>query len=310
MTSVGKGAVVAPETRYARSGDVNIAYQVVGEGPVDLVFIPGFVSHLEVTWEVAAIARFFARLAAFTRLILFDKRGTGMSDRVQANVAIEERIDDVRAVMHAAGSERATLFGISEGGPMAVVFAATHPERASALVLCGAVARFLVDPPAYPWGRTLGTARSRTPAIASRSRSRPNMPSTTKKRRFNALPNPFSATLRSPVRGRISSPESSCLAFALERCALRCAQRMCGWCIHGALSTKVNLPSATPPAQARPRRGADSARARYKREPLVGALAPRRHKQCVVGAVREGEQTACAGAASLRQGDPCRNARR
>jgi pimeloyl-ACP methyl ester carboxylesterase/plasmid stabilization system protein ParE len=154
MTSAGKGALVAPETRYTRSGDVNIAYQVVGDGPIDLVFIPGFVSHLEVTWEVAPIARFFERLAAFTRLILFDKRGTGMSDRVQANVAIEERIDDVRAVMHAAGSERATLFGISEGGPIAVVFAATHPERASALMLCGAVARFLADPPAYPWGRT------------------------------------------------------------------------------------------------------------------------------------------------------------
>ena len=107
-----------PETRYARSGDVRIAFQVVGNGPFDIVFIPGFISNLEIAWESPARARFFSRLSSFSRLILFDKRGTGLSDRVGAVATLEEGMDDVRAVMDAAGSERAALFGISEGGAM------------------------------------------------------------------------------------------------------------------------------------------------------------------------------------------------
>jgi pimeloyl-ACP methyl ester carboxylesterase len=105
-----------PETRYARSGELHIAYQVVGNGPFDLMFVPGFVSNIELCWEVPEWAQFFGRLAAFSRLILFDKRGTGLSDRVVGIATLEERMDDVRAVTDAAGSERAALFGVSEGG--------------------------------------------------------------------------------------------------------------------------------------------------------------------------------------------------
>jgi pimeloyl-ACP methyl ester carboxylesterase len=146
------GAVA--DTRYTRSGEVNIAYQVVGDGSVNLVFVPGFVSNVEVTWEVPSFARFFGQLAAFSRLVLFDKRGTGMSDRVAPNISTEERMDDVRAVMQAADIDHAALFGISEGGPLAVLFAATYPDRTDALILCGSVARFVSDPPSYPWGMT------------------------------------------------------------------------------------------------------------------------------------------------------------
>src|SRR4051794_12223721 len=109
-----------PETRYAKSGDVHIAYQVVGKGDFDIVLVPGFVSHLELWWEPPA-ARSLARLATFSRLILFDKRGTGLSDRAVGVPTLEERMDDVRAVMDAAGSKRAALFGWSEGGPMSVL---------------------------------------------------------------------------------------------------------------------------------------------------------------------------------------------
>ncbi len=132
-----------PETRYAKSGDVNIAYQVLGEGPIDLVFVSGWVSHVEFAWEDPRQARFLNRLASFSRLLLFDKRGVGLSDRVPVNQLpiLEERIGDVRAVMDAAGSERAALFGVSEGGAMSALFAATHPERTLALVLYGAFAR-------------------------------------------------------------------------------------------------------------------------------------------------------------------------
>ena len=133
----------APQTKYARSGGVHIAYQVIGEGPFDLVLIPGWVSHVELLWEEPTIARFFRRLASFSRLIVFDKRGTGMSDPVPLTQlpTLEERMDDVRAVMDAAGSERAALFGVSEGGPMAFLFAATYPQRTTALVLYGEYAR-------------------------------------------------------------------------------------------------------------------------------------------------------------------------
>lgn len=132
-----------PDTRYAKSGDVHIAYQVVGNGTVDLVFLPGWITHVELAWEEPAQARFRRRLAAFTRLIVFDKRGIGLSDRVPPEKLpiLEERMDDVRAVMDAVGSERAALFGVSEGGPISALFAATYPERTAALILYGSFAR-------------------------------------------------------------------------------------------------------------------------------------------------------------------------
>jgi class 3 adenylate cyclase len=131
-----------PETHYANSGDVRIAYQVTGDGPFDLVFVPGFISNLDLAWEEPNRARFFSRLASFSRLILFDKRGTGLSDRFGEVASLEERMDDVRAVMDAVGSERAALFGISEGGAMSMLFAATYPERTRALVLYGTYGHF------------------------------------------------------------------------------------------------------------------------------------------------------------------------
>jgi len=145
--------VKQPEIRYARSGDVSIAYQVTGEGPLDLVLVSGFVSHLELDWEEPRHARFLERLGSFTRLIRFDKRGTGLSDRPSALGGIETRMDDVRAVMDAVGSERAALFAFWEGGPMAAVFAATHPDRTSALVLFGTFARRIRSDD-YPWHMT------------------------------------------------------------------------------------------------------------------------------------------------------------
>lgn len=144
----------APRTRYAKSGDVNIAYQVVGDGPFDLVYVPGFVSHLEASWEMPFYAGILDRLASFSRLIFFDKRGTGLSDRGYAWPTFEDRMDDVRAVMDAAGSDRAALLGISEGGPMCMLFAATYPDRVSSLTLCGgAVPRFTTAPD-WPWAAT------------------------------------------------------------------------------------------------------------------------------------------------------------
>ncbi len=131
----------SPSTQYAKSGDVHIAYQVSGSGPIDLVFVPGFVSHVEYRWEHPLPARFFRRLASFARVICFDKRCTGLSDHVAEMPTLEQRMDDVRAVMDAVGSERAALFGISEGGPMSVLFAATYPARTTALVLYGSYAR-------------------------------------------------------------------------------------------------------------------------------------------------------------------------
>jgi class 3 adenylate cyclase len=133
--------MVAPETRYAKSGDLRIAYQVVGSGPFDLIYVPGYVSNIELFWERPQWANFFSRLAGFSRLILFDKRGTGLSDRVAGIANLEERMDDVRAVMDAVQSERAALYGISEGGPMSLLFAATYPQRVRGLVLYGSYAR-------------------------------------------------------------------------------------------------------------------------------------------------------------------------
>jgi pimeloyl-ACP methyl ester carboxylesterase len=144
-----------PETRYAKSGDVNIAYQVVGEGPFDLVYVPGWISNIELMWEEPAHARLLRRLASFSRLILFDKRGTGLSDPVPVDrlPTLEQRMDDVRAVMDAAGSERAALFGSSEGGLMSVLFAATSPERTEALITLAIYATRLWSPD-YPWAPT------------------------------------------------------------------------------------------------------------------------------------------------------------
>lgn len=134
-----------PAVQYARSGDVDIAYQVVGDGPRALVFVMGWVSNIEYFWREPTFARFLRRLASFSRLILFDKRGTGLSDRVAIDElpTLEQRMDDVRAVMDAAGVEHAALLGISEGGPMCILFAATYPERTDALVMIGAYARRL-----------------------------------------------------------------------------------------------------------------------------------------------------------------------
>jgi class 3 adenylate cyclase len=137
---------VTPETRYAKSGTVNIAYQVTGQAGPDLVFAPGWVSHIEYAWEEPSFAPFLRRLASFSRLILLDRRGTGLSDPVDHLPTLEERMDDLRAVMDAAGSERAFLFGISESGPMSVLFAATYPERTKGLVLCNTFARNLSSP--------------------------------------------------------------------------------------------------------------------------------------------------------------------
>lgn len=140
------------ETRYARSGDVSIAYRIVGEGPFDIVFVPGSGSHVELAWELPApIRTWYERLGSFARVIHFDKRGTGMSDAVSPATTLETRMDDVRAVMDAAGSERAAVIGLSEGGPMSALFAATYPGRAWALVLWGAMAK-QTRTPDYPWG--------------------------------------------------------------------------------------------------------------------------------------------------------------
>jgi class 3 adenylate cyclase len=142
--------VAAPRIDYARSGDVHIAYHVVGDGPLDIVFVDGFVTNRYVYWEEPWYRRFCERLGSFARVILFDKRGMGLSDRVQAGT-LEERMDDVRAVMDAVGSERAALIGESEGGPMSIVFAATYPERTLALLLCGAEVKEEKTPD-WPWG--------------------------------------------------------------------------------------------------------------------------------------------------------------
>jgi len=144
---------VPPQTRYARSGPVSIAYQVVGGGELDLVLVPGFVSHVEVAWEEPKLARFLTRLGSFSRLIVFDKRGTGMSDPVASPPSMDERMDDIRAVLDAVGSPRAAMLGVSEGGPLGLLFARSHPERTQALVMYGSWARRLRGPD-YPHGPT------------------------------------------------------------------------------------------------------------------------------------------------------------
>ena len=142
-----------PRTRYALSGDAHIAYQVFGEGDLDLVFVPGFVSNIEHYWTMPGIPDLLERMGSFARVVMFDKRGTGLSDPVAAPPPLEQRMDDMQAVMDAAGVERAALYGISEGGPASVLFAATYPDRTSALVLYGATPRFRTDDD-ISWGAT------------------------------------------------------------------------------------------------------------------------------------------------------------
>jgi pimeloyl-ACP methyl ester carboxylesterase/DNA-binding winged helix-turn-helix (wHTH) protein len=154
LPAAGARAVIAvPETHYAQSGDVNIAYQVVGGGPIDLVFVMGWVSHLEYFWAEPSFARFLNRLASFSRLILIDKRGTGLSDRVAELPTLEQRMDDLRAVMDEVGSSQAALVGVSEGGPMCALFAATYPEKTRALVMIGTYAKRIREQD-YPWAPT------------------------------------------------------------------------------------------------------------------------------------------------------------
>jgi pimeloyl-ACP methyl ester carboxylesterase/class 3 adenylate cyclase len=144
--------VEVPDVHYAKSGDVNIAYQVTGEGPFDLVFVPGYVTHLELHWAMPSFRPFLERLSSFARLIRFDKRGTGMSDRVSGAPTLETRMDDVRAVMDAVGSRRAAFYGLSEGAALSILFAATYPERVAALVVRSAYPRRMWAPD-YPWGQ-------------------------------------------------------------------------------------------------------------------------------------------------------------
>jgi pimeloyl-ACP methyl ester carboxylesterase len=144
---------VEAETRYALSGDVHIAYQVTGEGPLDLVFVPGFVTHMELQWKTGGFGDFLNALGSFTRLIRFDKRGTGMSDPVSGAPSLETRMDDVRAVMDAAGSQRAAFYGLSEGAAMSTLFAATYPERVAALIVRSCSPRTMWAPD-FPWGRS------------------------------------------------------------------------------------------------------------------------------------------------------------
>jgi pimeloyl-ACP methyl ester carboxylesterase len=166
VSESASGESDVPTVHYAVSGNVNIAYQVVGNGPIDLVFVMGWVSHLEFFWKEPRFARFLTRLSSMARLILFDKRGTGRSDPVPVSElpTLDERLDDVRAVMAAAGSERAVLMGVSEGGPLCTLFAATYPEKTEALIMVGSYARRFTAPD-YPWGQTPEDAQAFERAI-------------------------------------------------------------------------------------------------------------------------------------------------
>jgi pimeloyl-ACP methyl ester carboxylesterase len=187
-------------TQYARSGDVSIAYQVWGEGPFDLVYVPGAFSNVDLISEDPRRAAYFQRLSSFSRLITFDKRGTGASDRSVGIADLETRMDDVRAVMDAAGSDRAAVMGASEGGPMSLLFAATYPERTRALVIYGALPRF-TRAPGYPWGETLegdlrelaeGVRRWGTPELAREflgpAASEEDVQATARRQRLSATP--------------------------------------------------------------------------------------------------------------------------
>ena len=149
-----RSAIQHPKTSYANNDGVNIAYQVVGDGSLDLVYVPGFISHLDLQWTLPEAAATFRRMASFSRLILFDKRGTGLSDPTPGVSTLEQRMEDLHAVLDAVGSEQAALFGVSEGGPMSILFAATYPERTSAMVLYGTT-------PDYTYDGMLSEARRR-----------------------------------------------------------------------------------------------------------------------------------------------------
>jgi class 3 adenylate cyclase/pimeloyl-ACP methyl ester carboxylesterase len=190
-----------PTTRFAQSGDVNIAYQVLGEGEFDVVFIPGAISHVDLIWDDVPKARFFERLSSFGRLIVFDKRGTGASDPAEVG-DLETRIDDVRAVMDAVGSRRAALVGASEGGPMSLLFAATHPDRVAALALYASLPRFTWAPD-FPWAQPLAEREREREAEARRwgtvEQAREWMPDATeeevieaaRRRRLSASPSSY-----------------------------------------------------------------------------------------------------------------------
>jgi len=154
------------DVQFARSGDVHVAYRVIGDGPVDLIYVQGAITRLQIGWELPQFRRYCERLAEFARVVLFDKRGMGMSDRVPGATTLEERMDDVRAVMDAVESERAALLGASEGGPLSLLFAAAHPERTVALILHGAEVRERTDDE-WPWGE--GTEEEFEAAMASLS---------------------------------------------------------------------------------------------------------------------------------------------
>ncbi|TFG87038.1 MAG: alpha/beta hydrolase, partial [Hyphomicrobiales bacterium] len=140
-----------PETQYVQCGELSIAYQVVGDGPVDLLYTQGWLSNLEYAWESPDYARFLTKLSGFSRLISFDKRGTGLSDREVGFPTLEERSEDIEAVLDATGADRIAILGVSEGGNIAAMFSATYPERVKALILCGSSARARWAPD-YPWG--------------------------------------------------------------------------------------------------------------------------------------------------------------
>jgi pimeloyl-ACP methyl ester carboxylesterase len=144
---------VKPTTKYAKSGQINIAYQVIGDGPIDLVYIPGWISNIDMMWENQKLANFLISLSKFSRLVIFDKRGTGLSDRAAESSTLEERMDDIRAVMDAVGSKKAALFGHSEGGSVSALFAATYPKRTIALITFGVFAKRIYSED-YPWAPT------------------------------------------------------------------------------------------------------------------------------------------------------------
>ena len=199
---------MTPATRYTKSDGVNIAYQAVGEGPADIVYVPGWVSHVELGWEVPELAHGFERLSSFARLILFDKRGTGMSDPVPERElpTLEQRMDDVRAVMDAVGSERATFFGASEGGGMSILFAATHPERTAALCTFGCFAKRVWTPTTRGRPRRRSGSGRTTPSSVTGRRgwTSPTSPRVST-RRVARRSRPTSAAARAPAQ-----PSHSC----------------------------------------------------------------------------------------------------
>ena len=156
-----------PETKFTRAGAVTIAYQVYGSGEHDLIVVPGWISNIEMFWEEPRVARFFRNLGRFSRVILFDKRGTGLSDRNTESATLEERMDDVRAVMEAVGSDRVALLGYSEGGPMSCLFSVTYPERTEALILIGSYAT-MKPKPGHPWGRSEEAQRAAQDDVMSK----------------------------------------------------------------------------------------------------------------------------------------------